>query len=88
MVYFINPLCFTFIDTAILIAALVRMWKNYKDDPQLVTNEKQIFLHVAMLIIFFLLEFVTYFCQYWLKTKNWFELWTSFHAGYLVVVII
>jgi len=38
--YFIAPLAFIMVDTGVLIAALARMWKNYKDDPDLITNEK------------------------------------------------
>ena len=88
LVLFVCPLIFTLTDTVVLIAALRCMWVNFKDDPSLITNEKIIGLHVAMLFIFFLIEFATLFCIYILDWQLGLLMWTSYHIGAFLVTVL
>ena len=67
--FIVFPTIFTLIDIVILIAAVYRIWANFKDDPQVIANEKMIFLHITMLIVIFLTEFVAYYFKFILGDK-------------------
>ena len=67
--FIVFPTIFTLIDIVILIAAVYRIWANFKDDPQVIANEKMIFLHIIMLTVYFLTEFVAYFFKFILENK-------------------
>ena len=70
LIFVVCPLVFTLTDAIILIAAVVRIWANYKDDPQVIANQKSIFMHIMMLFIFFLIEAVTLTSKYIYEKKH------------------
>ena len=81
------PLAFMFVDSVLLLVAVIRVWRMFREEGVSV-NEKYMAAHCALL--FLLLGFQLFSSGFGLvlHVTNWFALWTCYHVGIFFVSLL